>query len=75
MDYISPQEVATRIARAFYHPDGPHPLTAIEDAILQAAKDWNLDMGGEYRDDIAIVASKLNMESVALGDDVNPYNT
>jgi hypothetical protein len=53
------------IARAFCDADGPHPLTAIEDAIMQAAKAWNHDMGGEYRDDIVIVASKLNVDSVA----------
>lgn len=65
MDYLLPQELSTMIARAFCDADGPHPLTAIEDAILQAAKAWNHDMGGEYRDDIVIVASKLNVDSVA----------
>jgi hypothetical protein len=37
MDYLLPQELSTMIARAFYDADGPHPLTAIEDGILQAA--------------------------------------
>jgi len=64
MDYVSPQELATSFANAFYRPDGPHPLTVAEDLILTAAKGWNLDMNGEYRDDIAIAASKVNVDDL-----------
>lgn len=60
MDYVTPQRVATAFAQAFYQQDdGPHPLTVAEDLILAAAKGWNVEMNGEYRDDIAVAASKI----------------
>lgn len=59
MDYLRPQELAASFADSFYGQDGPHPLTVAEDLILKAAKAWNNEMGGQYRDDIAVAASKI----------------
>ena len=64
MDYVTPQELATSFANAFYQPDSPHPLTVAEDLILAAANGWNVETGGEYRDDIAIAASKVPTEKL-----------
>jgi serine/threonine protein phosphatase PrpC len=61
MDYLRPQDLAALFARAFYRQDGPHPLTVAEDLILKAAKGWNADMEGQYRDDIAVAASKIDV--------------
>lgn len=59
MDYLRPLELAASFADSFYRQDGPHPLTVAEDLILKAAKGWNNAMGGQYRDDIAVAASKI----------------
>lgn len=64
MDYTSPRDVAEAFATAFYRNDGPHPLTVAEDLILQAARGWNEEMDGQYRDDIAVAAMKISMEMI-----------
>ena len=62
MDYVQPDELADAFAHAFYRKDSPHPLTVAEDMILEAAKGWNREMEGQYRDDIAIAASKISID-------------
>jgi serine/threonine protein phosphatase PrpC len=61
MDYLRPRDLAASFADSFYRRDGPHPLAVAEDLILKAAKGWNADMGGQYRDDIAVAASKIDV--------------
>jgi protein phosphatase PTC2/3 len=58
MDYIEPQEIAEAFAAAFVKKE-MHPLTVAEDLIHLAAKGWETEMAGQYRDDIAVAASML----------------
>jgi hypothetical protein len=61
MDHVRPRDLAASFADAFYRQNGPHPLTVAEDLILKAVKGWNAEMGGRYRDDIAVAASKIDV--------------
>jgi len=57
MDYLGPEDVGRVLATAFFDEDsGLHPHSAAEQLILDAAKGWNNDFRGEYRDDIAIAS-------------------
>jgi serine/threonine protein phosphatase PrpC len=64
MDYIDPQTIAEAFARSFFKGE-MHPLNVAEDLIYQAAKGWETDMEGTYRDDIALAASMLSQPSKA----------
>jgi serine/threonine protein phosphatase PrpC len=59
MDYIQPSDIAASFASGLIQEDGPHPLNVAEDLIHLASRGWDKDMQGEYRDDIAVVASRL----------------
>jgi serine/threonine protein phosphatase PrpC len=59
MDYVKPAGVAHVFAASMYVPENPHPHTASEYLILQAANMWNKVHNGEYRDDIAVAAFKV----------------
>ena len=61
MDYIDPQEIADAFATAFFRK-GLHPLSVAEDLIHLAAKGWDAEMEGQYRDDIAVAASMLQSD-------------
>jgi serine/threonine protein phosphatase PrpC len=58
MDYVDSQTLAESFATAFCE-QSLHPLCVAEDLVYAAAKGWNSDMAGEYRDDIAMAASML----------------
>ena len=62
MDYIEPEHLAGAFATTFYRTTGPHPLVMCEDLILIAAKGWYDEMGGQYRDDIAVAAARIKVE-------------
>lgn len=64
MDYVEPLDLASAFATTFYRPTGPHPLVMCEDLILAAAKGWYDEMEGQYRDDIAVAAVKVEFENV-----------
>ena len=64
MDYVEPLDLAGAFATTFYRPAGPHPLVMCEDLILAAAKGWYDEMDGQYRDDIAVAAVKIESENM-----------
>ena len=57
MDYLSPDDIGKVLAEAFFDQDSDlHPHSAAEKLINEAAKGWEVEFGGEYRDDIAIAS-------------------
>eukprot|EP00536_Pseudo-nitzschia_multiseries_P012249 jgi/Psemu1/298054/fgenesh1_pm.458_\ len=57
MDYLSPDDIGQALATAFFDAEsGLHPHSAAEDLIMQAAKGWDREYQGGYRDDIAIAS-------------------
>jgi hypothetical protein len=71
-DYLEVEDVAQTLATSFFAKssasfendvDGEgqirHPLTAAESLIRKAARIWDADMGGQYRDDIVVAAITL----------------
>lgn len=57
MDYLSPDVVGKTLASAFFDRDSDlHPHSAAEKLIIEAAKGWENEYGGGYRDDIAIAS-------------------
>jgi serine/threonine protein phosphatase PrpC len=59
MDFLEPEQIAYVFAAAFFVEDNPHPHSAAEHLILQAAQDWNEAHDGHYRDDIAVASFKV----------------
>ena len=57
MDYLSPEDIGKTLATAFFDKDSNvHPHSAAEKLIIDAAKGWESEFRGEYRDDIAIAS-------------------
>lgn len=57
MDYLSPDDVGKIMASAFFNRDlNLHPHSAAEKLIIEAAKGWQNEFEGGYRDDIAIAS-------------------
>ena len=57
MDYLSPNDIGETLATAFFDRDSNvHPHSAAEMLITKAAKGWEKEFQGGYRDDIAIAA-------------------
>jgi serine/threonine protein phosphatase PrpC len=59
IDYFEPTDLARIMGAAFYDRATDHPLKAAENLIHAAAKEWQEEMEGEYRDDITISAAKI----------------
>jgi serine/threonine protein phosphatase PrpC len=59
MDFLEPEHIAYVFAAAFFVEENPHPHSAAEHLILQAAEDWNEENDGQYRDDIAVASFKV----------------
>ena len=58
-DCIPPLELAKSFASAFYDKDGPDSLSVARDLVQRAAQIWKHKTGGTYRDDISVVACKI----------------
>mmetsp|Transcript_8608 Transcript_8608/g.18585 ORF Transcript_8608/g.18585 Transcript_8608/m.18585 type:complete len:462 (+) Transcript_8608:92-1477(+) len=57
MDYLSPHDIGEMLAPAFFDQEsGLHPHSAAADLIINAAKGWEGEFNGGYRDDIAIAS-------------------
>lgn len=57
MDYLSPENVGKTLATAFFDKDSNlHPHSAAESLIIDAARGWEEEFRGGYRDDIAIAS-------------------
>jgi len=57
MDYLSPSDIGQALAAAFFDPESDvHPHSAAENLIINAAKGWDGEFRGGYRDDIAIAS-------------------
>jgi serine/threonine protein phosphatase PrpC len=58
IDVLTPQAVATELAKALH--GGDHSLLlATEDVLLRAASHWNIPGPGAYRDDITMAVSQI----------------
>ena len=67
LDYLEPHDIAHEIALSFFDKNGKHPFVAAEHLIITAAEGWDLESGGQYRDDITIAACKiLNNERIMV---------
>lgn len=58
-DCIPPPELAESLASAFHGKDGDSLTAAVQDLLLRAAQVWKTKTGGLYRDDITIVACRI----------------
>jgi len=57
MDYLSPNDIGKTLATSFFDQDSNlHPHSAAEKLVIDAAKGWEDEFRGEYRDDIAIAS-------------------
>lgn len=65
-DYLETKDVAETMAASLFRSaedsSVAHPLTAAESLIHKAARIWNADYSGQYRDDIALAAATLPLE-------------
>lgn len=71
MDEVTPQEIADVLAQSLYGSDSgtsddpaterEHLLVACEKLIVHAAVGWNTRNRGQYRDDIAIAVSRIEL--------------
>jgi serine/threonine protein phosphatase PrpC len=63
LDYVELQAIVDKLGYAFFNATSTepyHPLTAAEELIHTAAKQWHDHHDGQYRDDIALAAVKLS---------------
>lgn len=57
MDYLSLEDIGKTLATAFFEKESNlHPHSAAEKLIIEAARGWEKDFRGGYRDDIAIAS-------------------
>jgi len=57
MDYLTPDDIGKSLATAFFDLNSNlHPHSAAEKLIVEAAKGWEGEFRGGYRDDIAIAS-------------------
>jgi hypothetical protein len=64
VDYIPPSEIAAALGPGFsQHNERLSPITLAEDLVLKAAKEWNEEFDGTYRDDIALALSLIPLEA------------
>jgi len=57
MDYLNPDDIGQVLATAFFDEENDlHPHSAAENLIINAAKGWEGEFRGQYRDDIAIAS-------------------
>ena len=57
MDYLSPEVIGATLADAFFDKNSHlDPHTAAEKLIIDAAKGWENEFKGGYRDDIVIAS-------------------
>lgn len=65
MDYLQPAEIARSFADGLYGKNTAHPLRKCSELINEAAKGWQEEMQGQYRDDITVAASKIWTDSTS----------
>ena len=59
LDFVTVENMARHVAKGLYEADRPHLIIACEELIGAAAGAWRREKRGRYRDDIAIVVSRL----------------
>jgi serine/threonine protein phosphatase PrpC len=62
MDFLNVQEVANNLGHVLFGATSTKKKRLVdlcEQLIMQASKEWNTRLGGQYRDDISIVVTKL----------------
>jgi serine/threonine protein phosphatase PrpC len=63
LDKVPALQVAQHVATSFIENNPLLPLEAAEQLLLQASKEWLIEvMGGDYRDDMTIAVHKLELE-------------
>ncbi len=62
-DVIPPKQVVESIANAFLNDENSNTIVSetIQNLMNQAATRWNQQTGGSYRDDMTLVASKVQL--------------
>lgn len=68
LDYLEPADIAREMAQSFFDKDGKHPFVAAEHLIITAAEGWDVESGGQYRDDISISACKVMVNERIMAD-------